>query len=53
MVKIRLMLRRVSQSIVVADSARARNTKVIDELGIVCVERNARHVNIDIMALRS
>ncbi len=53
MVKIRLMPRRTSQSIVVADSRRARSAKVIDKLGVVCVKRNAPRVSIDVMALKS
>ncbi|AUG91645.1 30S ribosomal protein S16 [Candidatus Hodgkinia cicadicola] len=40
MVKIRLIPRQTSQNIVVADSRRARDAKVIDKLGVVCVKRN-------------
>ncbi|AUG34187.1 30S ribosomal protein S16 [Candidatus Hodgkinia cicadicola] len=52
MVKIRLIPRRTSRNIVVADSRRARNAKLIDKLGVVCVKRNAPCVSIDIIALR-
>ncbi|AIC63848.1 30S ribosomal protein S16 [Candidatus Hodgkinia cicadicola] len=53
MVKIRLIPGRTSQSIVVADSRRARTAKVIDKLGVVCVKRNSPCVSINVMALKS
>ncbi len=53
MVRIRLIPRRTTQNIVVADSGRARNAKVVDKLGVVRVKRNALRVSIDVMALKS
>ncbi|ATW06169.1 30S ribosomal protein S16 [Candidatus Hodgkinia cicadicola] len=52
MVKIRLIPRRTSQDVVVADSRRARNAKVIDRLGVVCVKRNVLCVSVNVLALR-
>ncbi|XXM93299.1 MAG: 30S ribosomal protein S16 [Candidatus Hodgkinia cicadicola] len=53
MVKIRLIPRRTSQNIVVADSRRARGAKAIDKLGVVCTRRAMLCVSIDIIALKS
>ncbi|AUG91533.1 30S ribosomal protein S16 [Candidatus Hodgkinia cicadicola] len=52
MVKIRLIPRQTSQNIVVADSRRARDAKVIDKLGVVCVKRNAPCVSVNATALK-
>ncbi|XXN13766.1 MAG: 30S ribosomal protein S16 [Candidatus Hodgkinia cicadicola] len=53
MVRIRLVPKRESKHIVVADSRRARDAKAIDKLGIVSTKRGLPCVSIDIVALRS